>query len=47
MSRKVFDGLLSYLKSKYGDGLVVHDGHVHDYFGVDHDYSEKGLSSCQ
>ena len=38
----VVDGLIAYLKGKYGDGLVVHDGDVHDYLGVDHDYSEKG-----
>jgi hypothetical protein len=43
MSRSVIDGLLNYLRGKYGDGLVVHDGHVHDYLGVDHDYSEKGV----
>jgi hypothetical protein len=35
--------LVNYLKSKYGDGLMVHEGHMHDYLGVvDHDYSEKG-----
>jgi hypothetical protein len=34
--------LVNYLKSKYGDGLTVHEGDVHDYLGVDHDYSEKG-----
>jgi hypothetical protein len=43
MSKQVIDGLLDYLRSKYGDGLVVHEGHVHDYLGVDHDYSEKGV----
>eukprot|EP00956_Cyclotella_meneghiniana_P026461 scaffold57247_cov37-Cyclotella_meneghiniana.AAC.7 len=37
------DKLLAFLKSKYGNGLVVHEGHVHDYLGVDHDYSEKGV----
>ena len=35
--------LVDYLKGKYGDGLTVHTGHVHDYLGVDHDYSEKGV----
>jgi hypothetical protein len=39
--------VLCYLREKYGDGLVVHDGDVHDYLGVDHDYSEKGVSRCQ
>eukprot|EP00956_Cyclotella_meneghiniana_P039839 scaffold180856_cov40-Cyclotella_meneghiniana.AAC.4 len=37
------DKLLTYLKSKYGQGLVVHEGDLHDYLGVDHDYSEKGV----
>ena len=37
------DELLDYLRSKYGDGLVVHTGDVHDYLGVDHDDSEKGV----
>ena len=35
--------LVDYLRSKYGDGLVVHTGDVHDYLGVDHDDSEKGV----
>eukprot|EP00956_Cyclotella_meneghiniana_P009212 scaffold12647_cov40-Cyclotella_meneghiniana.AAC.1 len=35
--------LVGYIKGKYGEGLTVHDGHVHDYLGVDHDYSEKGV----
>ena len=35
--------LVNYIKGKYGEGLTVHDGHVHDYLGVDHDYSEKGV----
>ena len=38
----VVDGLIKYLKGKYGENLVVHEGEVHDYLGVDHDYSEKG-----
>jgi hypothetical protein len=42
-SEAVVDGLISYLKGKYGDGLVVHEGDIHDYLGVDHDYSEKGV----
>jgi hypothetical protein len=42
-SEAVVDGLIAYLKGKYGDRLVVHDGDVHDYLGVDHDYSEKGV----
>jgi hypothetical protein len=33
--------LMDYLQSKYGDGLVVHKGNVHDYVGVDHDYSDR------
>jgi hypothetical protein len=37
------DEFLHYLRLKYGDGLVVHTGDVHDYLGVDHDYSEKGV----
>jgi hypothetical protein len=43
MEEAVVDGLISYLKSKYGENLVVHEGEVHDYLGVDHDYSEKGV----
>jgi hypothetical protein len=39
-SAKAIDGLVDYLKSKYGDGLMVHTGDVHDYLGVDHDYSD-------
>jgi hypothetical protein len=35
--------LVDYLKQKYGEGLTVHTGSVHDYLGVDHDYSEKGV----
>jgi hypothetical protein len=35
--------VLNYLREKYGEGLVVHEGDVHDYLGVDHDYSEKGV----
>jgi hypothetical protein len=42
-SEAVVDGLIAYLKGKYGDGLVVHEGDLHDYLGVDHDYSEKGV----
>jgi hypothetical protein len=39
----VIEDLLTYLKSKYGDGLSINRGKYHDYFlGVDHDYSEKG-----
>jgi hypothetical protein len=43
VDRKVIDDVLNYLCEKYGDGLVVHEGDVHDYLGVDHDYSEKGV----
>ena len=39
----MIDGLLDYLRQKYGDGLVVHEGDAHDYLGVGHDYSEKGV----
>ena len=35
--------LVDYIKGKYGEGLTVHTGHVHDYLGVDHDYFEKGV----
>ena len=42
-SREHIMVLVDYLKEKYGDGLTVHTGHVHDYLGVDHDYSEKGV----
>ena len=31
--------LINFLKRKYGDNLSVHKGDVHDYLGVDHDYS--------
>jgi hypothetical protein len=34
--------LVMYLKGKYGDRLSVHEGDVHDYLGVDLDYSENG-----
>jgi hypothetical protein len=34
--------LLTYLKSKYGDGLSINRGNYHDYLGIDHDYSEAG-----
>jgi hypothetical protein len=30
------------LKGKNGDRLSVHEGDVHDYLGVDLDYSENG-----
>jgi hypothetical protein len=43
VDRKAIDDVLDYLREKYGDGRVVHDGDVHDYLGVDHDYSEKGV----
>jgi hypothetical protein len=43
VDRDAIDGVLNYLREKYGDGLVVHEGDVHDYLGVDHDYSEKGV----
>jgi hypothetical protein len=34
MEEAVVDGLISYLKSKYGENLVVHEGEVHDYLGL-------------
>jgi hypothetical protein len=37
---KAINGLVDYLKGKYGDGSVIHTGNVHDYLGVDHDYSD-------
>ena len=43
MSREAIMVLVNYLKEKYGEGLTVHTGSVHDYLGVDHDYSEKGV----
>jgi hypothetical protein len=43
VKKGAIDEFLAFLKGKYGDGLVVHEGHVHDYLGVDHDYSEKGV----
>jgi hypothetical protein len=43
MSAEVIDEVLEYLKKKYGDNLVVHAGRVHDYLGVNHDYSKKGV----
>eukprot|EP00956_Cyclotella_meneghiniana_P028301 scaffold65295_cov71-Cyclotella_meneghiniana.AAC.14 len=39
----VIDELVKYLADKYGENLAVHKGDVHDYLGVDHDYSEKGV----
>eukprot|EP00956_Cyclotella_meneghiniana_P035517 scaffold115573_cov38-Cyclotella_meneghiniana.AAC.1 len=39
----VIDELIKYLGDKYGENLAVHRGDVHDYLGVDHDYSEKGV----
>ena len=42
-SATVIQNFVQYLKSKYGDNLAVHTGDVHDYLGVDHDYSEKGV----
>ena len=29
--------------TSYGKNLAMHEGEVHDYLGVDHDYSEKGV----
>lgn len=40
---EVIDELVMYLADKYGENLAVHKGNVHDYLGVDHDYSEKGV----
>ena len=34
--------LALYLSDKYGDGISVKRGKVHDFLGVDYDYSEKG-----
>jgi hypothetical protein len=33
---------MDYLSSKYGGKLVVHKGDVHDYLGIDMDFSETG-----
>jgi hypothetical protein len=43
------DKLMDYLRSEYGDGLVVHKGDLYDYLGVDHDYldHDNKLSRCQ
>jgi hypothetical protein len=43
ISRAAIMVLVGYLKQKYGEGLTVHTGSVHDYLGVDHDYSERGV----
>ena len=43
MQRSKIDGLLAFLKGKYGEGIVVHEGPIQDYLGVDHDYGEKGV----
>ena len=40
--KECIDKLLAYLKTKYGEGIVVHEGTIQDYLGVDHDYGEKG-----
>ena len=41
--RETIEKLLIFLRNKYGDGIVVHDGPIQDYLGVDHDYGEKGV----
>ena len=33
--------LALYLSDKYGDGIAVHRGDVHDYLGMDFDYSDR------
>ena len=35
--------MIIWLGKKYGNKLVVHRGDVHDYLGMDLDYSEKGV----
>ena len=35
--------LLVYLGGKYGEKIVVHKGDVHDYLGIDMDFSENGV----
>ena len=42
-SRGKIEELLNYLRTKFGKGIVVHDGSIQDYLGVDHDYGEKGV----
>ena len=42
-SAAAINKLVRYLKDKYGENLTVHTGDVHDYLGVDHDYSETGV----
>jgi hypothetical protein len=39
--------VLCYLREKYGDGLVVHDGDVHDYLVSTMITQRRVLSSCQ
>lgn len=41
--QSTIDGLVQYLMGKYGENLAVHRGDVHDYLGVDHDYSKDGV----
>eukprot|EP00804_Cyclotella_cryptica_P012917 CCRYP_002269-RA/>CCRYP_002269-RA protein AED:0.38 eAED:0.40 QI:0/0/0/1/0/0/2/0/194 len=42
-SAAAIDSFVRYLKSKYGENLTVHTQDLHDYLGVEHDYSEKGV----
>jgi hypothetical protein len=35
--------MVVWLGKKYGEKIVVHRGDVHDYLGMDLDYSEKGV----
>jgi hypothetical protein len=35
--------MVIWLAKKYGEKIVIHRGDVHDYLGMDLDYSEKGV----
>ena len=38
------DKFAQYLRDIYGDELTHHTGNIHDYLGIDLDYSEKRSS---